>query len=469
MLGGRHGLGGQGGVRRQFLVHHYATQVAIRWSSIHEQLGETPRDLDFAMIHAAVDQHLVETESLDWKRALPGKDEDQAGESAEDPHRKPARDPGYEFAKDVAAMANTRGGLLVYGVEEQRGAGTAKGFRSVENSEAVQRRLRALANERIRPIVAGLDTVPLASDDGEQAVLVLSVPRSPDAPHVVGEKDRLGVPYRDGAETQWMSERNIERAYRDRFSNREDERRQLGLLITDATGQLDTDGKAWIVAAARPQTPLPTIAAPLSSADVRPALEVVLRRSVEVLPAGHADRYVLVRELGSDALNPRVGLRRWVIRTTATSGPDALSTFVHVELHHDGSVVVAVATEGWYAPLVEGVHHIIGPMVESFAVDFVSMAESYGIRSGGQTQMSYQVDLHRPDDLPYAAFDRHRVGGVVLSTYELVPGSRYVRQFTPVMGEVSLAGDVDGLRGAAQTLATDVIHQFGVQRLTLLG
>jgi hypothetical protein len=387
------------------------------------------------------------------------------GESAEDPHRKPARNPGYEFAKDVAAMANTRGGLLVYGVEEQRGAGTAKDFKPVDNSEASQRRLRSLAAARIRPIVAGLGTVPLTNDNGDKTVLVVSVPRSPDAPHVVGEKDRLGVPFRDGADTQWMSERDIERAYRDRFSNREDERRQLGQLIADATGQLDTDGKAWIVAAARPQIPLPTIATPLSSADVRPALEAVLRRSVEVLPAGHADRYVLVRELGSEALNPRVGLRRWVIRTTATSGPDALSTFVHVELYHDGSVVIAVAVEGWYAPLVEGVHHIICPMVESFAVDFVSMAESYGIRCGAQTPMSYRVDIHRHGELPYAALDRHRVGGIVLSTHELVAGSRYVRQFTPVMGEVPLAGDLEGLRAAARTLTTDVILQRALGRL----
>jgi schlafen family protein len=441
--------------------------MAIRWSSIHEQLGVTPRDLDFALLRTAVDEHVVETESLDWKGAYPWKGEDSAGEAAEGRPRKP-RNPGYEFAKDVAAMANTRGGLLVYGVQEQRGVGAAKDFDPVDISEGVQRRLRAFAFERIRPIVVGLEMFPLASDDGKTTVLVVSVPRSPDAPHVIGERHELGVPHRDGTETQWMREREIERAYRERFSNQEAERRQLGLLISDAAHQLDMDGKAWIVASARSQTPVPAVSASLSSAEVRPALEAVLRRTLEVVPSGHGDRFLLVRELGSAALNPRVGLRRWVARTTSTSGPDALSTYVHVELHHDGSLVLAVALEGWRPPIVEGVHQVICPMVESFAADFVALVESFGIRSVGYAPMSYQVDLCRSDDLPYEAIDRVHMGGFATSMQEVVPGSRRVRSLTPIMGEVPLTGDLDGLRDVATDVATGVLHQFGVERLTLL-
>jgi hypothetical protein len=41
--------------------------------------------------------------------------------------------------------------------------------------------------------------------------MVLVVSQSPDAPHVIGVRDRLGVPLRDGAWTEWMREREIDR------------------------------------------------------------------------------------------------------------------------------------------------------------------------------------------------------------------------------------------------------------------
>ncbi len=45
--------------------------VAIKWSSIHRQLGVTPCDLDYGMIRDAVSQQLPEADGLDWKRSEP--------------------------------------------------------------------------------------------------------------------------------------------------------------------------------------------------------------------------------------------------------------------------------------------------------------------------------------------------------------------------------------------------------------
>jgi hypothetical protein len=58
--------------------------MAIRWSSIHEQLGITPRDLDYAMVQEAVSQHLPETESLDWKKSDPASVDQALDEVAKD-------------------------------------------------------------------------------------------------------------------------------------------------------------------------------------------------------------------------------------------------------------------------------------------------------------------------------------------------------------------------------------------------
>ncbi|MFF5219486.1 helix-turn-helix domain-containing protein [Micromonospora sp. NPDC000442] len=425
--------------------------MAIRWSSLHEQLGETPRALDYSLIESAVNQGVAETDALDWKKTLPGKDEVQS----------------YEFAKDLAAMANTRGGLIVYGVAEERGTGRAKEILGVEATEPQQRRLRMLAATRINPLVPGLELTPLTSPDGEKSVLVLAVPRSPDAPHILGQENmlnKLGVPYRAGPETQWMRERDIERAYSERFSRREDETHGLAALVDEVRDQLESDQRAWIVAAARPRTPLPTVTAPPTRDDVRPILETALRRSSEVLPGS---RLLLIRELGSLAVNnPRVGLRRWVVRTTRNEEPDALSTFVHVELHHDGSVVFACALEGWFQPVLPDKHHVHRPLVESFAADFAALAETYALRMGGLGSLSYRLDLSRQDPArPLTAVDYERYGPMVSSHMALISGSREVRRFIPVVGEMPTAGGMETLRDTARTAAADVLHQFGVGHL----
>ncbi len=74
------------------------------WSRLHEHLGVPPSPVTFGMVRQCVDDKLGEADDLDWKESLPD-----------------GRNPGAEaeFAKDVAAFANTRGGLIIYGVTDQ--------------------------------------------------------------------------------------------------------------------------------------------------------------------------------------------------------------------------------------------------------------------------------------------------------------------------------------------------------------
>ena len=429
--------------------------MTVRWSSIHEQLGETPRELDFALLRAAVDAKLTETESLDWKKSLPAKGEE----------------PAREFAKDVAAMANTRGGLIVYGVEEEPGTARAKAFSSVDNSDAAQRRLRQLAVNGVHPVVPGLQCVPLGNDDGADKVLVLVVPRSPDAPHVIGVRDRLGVPFRYGAATEWLREREIERAYADRFAGRQAETRRLAEMVEETAAMLDLNRSAWLVGVSRPRTPLPAVAGPVAASAVRTVLESVLHRTLDMLPAARRDHFALLRELGGNASNPRAGLHRWIVRIPTSHDVDMQSIFVHVELHHDGSVVLAAQVDGWGREEPKPDHYkVLCPVVESFAVDFTALAEAYALHLGGQIPMTYRCDMLKTKDLPFQALDLHRFGsGFTTGDYEPVSGSWMVHRFLPVTGEIPINAETADLRAAAQAITLDIVNQFGISRLHLLG
>ena len=116
------------------------------------------------LIEAAIAQRLEEQSDLDWKLDFPHV-------------AKP--DGKEEFAKDVAAMANSGGGLLVYGIAEDSRAyrSAAVGVPGVAQwgDAGEQRRLRQIAYSVIRPPVHKLQFLPLTGPDGK-LVVVLTVP-----------------------------------------------------------------------------------------------------------------------------------------------------------------------------------------------------------------------------------------------------------------------------------------------------
>ena len=117
------------------------------------------------LIRKACAQAVKEQQDLEWKSALPltvpadkaeGRDEQQD-----------------ELAKDIAAMANTRGGMIVYGVAGKRGTNATSKVDSVGRPDDVTiQNIRRVASNLIYPPVFGLEFRWLSATVGHDTVLV---------------------------------------------------------------------------------------------------------------------------------------------------------------------------------------------------------------------------------------------------------------------------------------------------------
>jgi predicted HTH transcriptional regulator len=174
------------------------------------------------MVHQAAADNLEESDDLDWKEMLP----------------QPPRDGRWnELAKDVAAMANTRGGLIIFGVQDKTTA-----LVGIDPEQVNRQQYAQWIRNHVQPYLPDLDILELT--DGTKTVLVVDVPASEMAPHFVyggaardKEQQAVVVPYRDNDHTAWMAEHQIERAYRDRFARvgRAEEEIQRHIDLTTQT------------------------------------------------------------------------------------------------------------------------------------------------------------------------------------------------------------------------------------------
>ncbi|MFC8393103.1 helix-turn-helix domain-containing protein [Streptomyces sp. NPDC057238] len=144
------------------------------------------------------------------------------------------------MAKDVAAMANTRGGLLVYGVTDKTTVPVG-----IDPDEVNEQQYAQWIRNHVQPYLPDLTFTALTSPDGQLSFLAIDVPASPMAPHHVygtaaKDKDQQAavVPYRDRDHTAWMAEHQIERAYRERFTRTQHAQDETDRLLAHALGAI---------------------------------------------------------------------------------------------------------------------------------------------------------------------------------------------------------------------------------------
>ncbi|MGO4583989.1 helix-turn-helix domain-containing protein [Arthrobacter sp. 2RAF6] len=337
--------------------------MATPFTRIHQHLGIAPGPLTFEQVCEAAEGGLEEAENLDWKRQLPSK---------------PGAGEWSEFVKDVVAMANTAGGLLVYGITDD---GELVGVEERAVAPANIRSLTQQLNNRVRPYVDGVTFYELKESDGERLLLIVDVPASEVAPHFIygtAEKEKnqrtAVIPERIGSDTMWMEEHQVAHAYRERFGRHEGFSNRLEEMLEFVTDQCfrEDQARAWLVMAAAPARKLrgqPIMdrhkATDLATAALRSGLTIqnTLNPSVEVL-----------RSLESAGNNPRCGYRRWVMSNFQSTADQNSLRPVYLEQHFDGSCALAVDLS-WKlaeASKPDGIYFAANA-VDAAAADFVGL------------------------------------------------------------------------------------------------
>ncbi|MCF1510106.1 AlbA family DNA-binding domain-containing protein [Streptomyces glomeratus] len=436
--------------------------MATSWTRIHQELGAPPVPVTYEMIEQAAAEIEGERDDLDWKRDLPKKAE-----------------PGEwnEFAKDVAAMANARGGLLIYGVRNDR---TITGIDpDAANTEHLYKWLRA----NTQPFVTGVDAYIRSSADGSKSVLVVDVPASAMAPHfVLGTSPRekqlhaFAVPFRYADHTGWLAEHEIDRAYRERFARQAEADRALARQLEQTREVVLTEGDpmvAWLIVVSRPARPVPPLVPAPTRDEARKVLRAALGTAADML--GDFRGPALMRDALAGA--PKVGLRRWVEGNFLQpfQGAHPNSRLMLVELHHDGTVVYAVDVSRYVLQKNEvpksPIHMPYVP-VETRTVQIgVCEAVALAHESRFARRIDSGSDLTAVIVCDPAAHERppilHYIGFAPLienhSFLEVPSHARTPMKILPAGSELPGAASRVVLRDCAQSLSSGLLNQFGVE------
>ena len=126
------------------------------------------------LIDTQIDAQKAERKTVEYKQALPG--------GADNDKR--------EFLADVSSFANTAGGNLLFGIEEQAGIPIKITGVQVDDADAYKLRLESMLRDGIAPRLPRVDVHPVAlNSKPNHYVFLLRVQKSWLSPHRVIFKD----------------------------------------------------------------------------------------------------------------------------------------------------------------------------------------------------------------------------------------------------------------------------------------
>ena len=379
---------------------------------------------------------MVETNDLDWKKHLP-----------------PAKGlPQTDFPKDVAAMANSGGGVIVFGVRDVQKAATER-VDAGEFGEVYERSLRSAAITAISPPVFSLNMHRLGAE-GSRAVVV-EVPASVDGPHLIYKDEYFGAPVRNDADTVWMKERQIEAMYRARFDERRHATEALDALFSEASAGRDTDKRAWLIAVAHPR--VPRFRDRLTRDQARDVLS-----KTEGLALTYAGRSGIHPLESVDRDNPRPGLRRWVAVNTAT-GELVAWRAATASIHHDGSVALTAAVgghrissdanhEGW---------QVASTAIECAIADFMALIRATA-EATDNDEYDLRVGIAWTGGEPLMILTKDNMG------FTYYDASIPVHRYTPVEATVNAMEPPLDYYWRVHDVAQDCVNQGGISNVLMI-
>lgn len=88
-----------------------------------------------------------------------------------------------EIAKDVSAFANSDGGIIIYGINEENHV--ASNFSFIDGNEYTKEWIERVINDGIQRRITGIHIFPIrVNGDIKQTVYVVKIPRSANSPHM---------------------------------------------------------------------------------------------------------------------------------------------------------------------------------------------------------------------------------------------------------------------------------------------
>lgn len=413
------------------------------FTPIHRALGLEPGNISIDLFKQAVEHSVEETGDLDWKRV--------AYDS-----RKPRWDE--EAAKDIAAMANSGGGWIVFGIEEDGDKNTASAIVPISWSATDQQRILKAAYAKIGPPVVGLEFHEVPCDnEGGGSVVVMRVPDSADAPHFAKKGDDAFVaPRRNGPHTMYMSDREIERGFRERFQHVDDQERLLQDRYERACEGLSPEDGVFLAVAA---IPYEAVSAQGPSSKQRVLEYVSNSHMPELHRQASGYSWWTLGEI-------KKGLRQWVLRNNRSSW----GKFRHC-LYDDATVLASyrVTLEGSSYSVKTAIdedlrNHCLSEDIEAAIIDFLTLLRSHAQERKAFGGFRIRAGLVGHSQLPIYIRATENYGNRPLD----VEYSEPIVRFQPITMEFDPLADADELVPIINDLALDIINQGGVQYLQVM-
>lgn len=140
----------------------------------------------------------------------------------------------------LAAFANTNGGLVLIGVEEEKGTGRpklpAEGVDLTEGEDAIRRRIGSKAYDGIYPPIAPEVAVCPNPNNPSRGVIVIRVPESHETPHATDSRQRIYV--RVKSQNRFLREATLEEIER-LWNRRKAAEQHRKYMIRQARGRVN--------------------------------------------------------------------------------------------------------------------------------------------------------------------------------------------------------------------------------------